>query len=133
MANPNDRVAVVHDNFLRRVAAGDFPQGSPPAGPLDDITAVQIYRSACLTRALDRESRRMQAAGQGYYTIGPSGHEGMAALAAALDPADTAFLHYRDAAFQIQRAEQAAILAGNRPPPRAAGNCRGRRRRGRWG
>ena len=106
MANPNDRVAVVHDNFLRRVAAGDFPQGSPPAGPLDDITAVQIYRSACLTRALDRESRRMQAAGQGYYTIGPSGHEGMGALAAALDPSDTAFLHYRDAAFQIQRAEQ---------------------------
>lgn len=106
MANPNDRVAVVHDNFLRRVAAGDFPQGPSPAGPLDDITAVSIYRSACLTRALDRESRRMQAAGQGYYTIGPSGHEGMGALAAALDPADTAFLHYRDAAFQIQRAEQ---------------------------
>ncbi len=48
----------------------------------------------------------MQAAGQGYYTIGSSGHEGMAAVAAALRPTDMAFLHYRDAAFQIQRAEQ---------------------------
>jgi 2-oxoisovalerate dehydrogenase E1 component len=43
---------------------------------------------------------------QGFYTIGSSGHEGMAAVAAALRPTDMAFLHYRDAAFQIQRAEQ---------------------------
>lgn len=48
----------------------------------------------------------MQAAGQGFYTIGSSGHEGMAAVAAALRPEDMAFLHYRDAAFQIQRAQQ---------------------------
>lgn len=48
----------------------------------------------------------MQVQGQGYYTIGSSGHEGMAAIAAALRPTDMAFLHYRDAAFQIQRAEQ---------------------------
>jgi 2-oxoisovalerate dehydrogenase E1 component len=43
--------------------------------------------------------------GPGLYTIG-SGHEGMAAVAAALRPTDMAFLHYRDAAFQIARAEQ---------------------------
>lgn len=48
----------------------------------------------------------MQAAGQGFYTIGSSGHEGMAAVAAALRPDDMAFLHYRDAAFQIQRSTQ---------------------------
>lgn len=48
----------------------------------------------------------MQKAGQGFYTIGSSGHEGMAAVAAALRPADMAFLHYRDAAFQIARAGQ---------------------------
>ena len=101
-----DRVAIVHDNFLRRVAARDFPQGGPPTGPLSPTQAVTIYRSACLTRALDRESRRMQAAGQGFYSIGPSGHEGMAAVAAALRPTDMAFLHYRDAAFQIERAGQ---------------------------
>ena len=101
-----DRATIVHENFLRRVAAGDLPTGRPPSGPLTQTQAVSIFRSACLSRALDRMSRRMQAAGQGFYTIGSSGHEGMAAVAAALSPADMAFLHYRDAAFQIERAAQ---------------------------
>lgn len=106
MSGPMDRVTIVHENFRRRVAEGDFPQGNPPAGPLDDVLASAIFRTACTTRAMDRVSRKMQTAGQGYYTIGPSGHEGMAAVAAALRPTDPAFLHYRDAAFQLQRAEQ---------------------------
>ncbi|MBO6538709.1 MAG: MFS transporter [Rhizobiaceae bacterium] len=101
-----DRSAIVHENFLRRVADGDLPSGRAPDGPLSHADAVSIFRSGCLCRALDRKSRAMQAAGQGFYTIGSSGHEGMAAVAAALRPTDMAFLHYRDAAFQIQRAEQ---------------------------
>jgi len=101
-----DRAQIVHENFLRRVKTSDLPQGSAPNGSLTDDLAVSIYRSGCLTRALDRTSRAMQAKGQGFYTIGSSGHEGMAAVAAALRPTDMAFLHYRDAAFQIQRAEQ---------------------------
>ncbi|MDP3961541.1 MAG: thiamine pyrophosphate-dependent enzyme [Pseudorhodobacter sp.] len=101
-----DRAAIVHENFLRRVAARDFPAGQPPSGPLSSAAAVAIYRAACLSRALDRTSRAMQKAGQGFYTIGSSGHEGMAAVAAALRPTDMAFLHYRDAAFQIARADQ---------------------------
>ncbi len=101
-----DRAAIVHDNLLRRVAAGDLPSGDAPEGPLSPDLAVSIYRSGCLSRALDRKSRAMQAAGEGFYTIGSSGHEGLAAVAAALRPTDPAFLHYRDAAFQIQRGEQ---------------------------
>jgi len=101
-----DRADIVHDNFLRRVAARDFPHGAPPSGPLDNTEAVSIYRAGCLSRALDRQSRAMQRAGQGFYTIGSSGHEGMAAVAAALRPTDMAFLHYRDAAFQIARSQQ---------------------------
>ena len=101
-----DRAQIVHENLLRRVADGDFPDGKAPGGPLSDEQAVSIFRSGCLTRALDRTSRAMQSQGQGFYTIGSSGHEGMAAVAAALRPRDMAFLHYRDAAFQIQRAEQ---------------------------
>ena len=101
-----DRSQIVHENFLRRVAAGDLPDGPSPSGPLTAGQAVQLYRSGCLTRALDLASRRMQAAGEGFYTIGSSGHEGMAAVAAALRPTDMAFLHYRDAAFQIERANQ---------------------------
>lgn len=101
-----DRADIVHENFLRRVAARDLPAGAPPAGPLSAVEAVAVYRAGCLSRALDRQSRAMQKAGQGFYTIGSSGHEGMAAVAAALRPTDMAFLHYRDAAFQIARAGQ---------------------------
>lgn len=101
-----DRCEIVHDNFLRRVAARDLPSGRAPDGPLTSDLAVQAFRAACLTRALDRQSRVMQRAGQGFYTIGSSGHEGLAAVALALRPTDMAFLHYRDAAFQIARAGQ---------------------------
>src|SRR5579859_4613176 len=101
-----DRAEIVHENFLRRVAAHDFPAGRVPAGPLGREQAVALFRAGCLSRALDRTSRAMQKAGQGFYTIGSSGHEGLAAIAAALRPTDMAFLHYRDAAFQIARADQ---------------------------
>src|SRR6056297_347726 len=101
-----DRAEIVHDNFLRRVAAGDLPPGKEPDGPLEAEQATGLFRAQCLSRALDRQSRAMQKAGQGFYTIGSSGHEGMAAVAAALRPTDMAFLHYRDAAFQIARSQQ---------------------------
>ena len=114
-----DRCEIVHDNFLRRVAARDFPAGKAPAGPLSPELAVQAFRAGCLTRALDRQSRAMQRAGQGFYTIGSSGHEALAAVALALRPTDMAFLHYRDAAFQIARAGQASfaldLLPGHAP------------------
>ncbi len=101
-----DRADIVHENFLRRVAQGDLPVGHPATEALPADRAVALFRAQCLSRALDRQSRVMQREGQGYYTIGSSGHEGMAAVAAALRPTDMAFLHYRDAAFQIARAGQ---------------------------
>ena len=101
-----DRADIVHENFLRRVAANDLPPGAPPVAGLTKHDAVAGFRAQCLSRALDRTSRAMQKAGTGFYTIGSSGHEGMAAVAQALRPTDPAFLHYRDAAFQIARAHQ---------------------------
>ena len=101
-----DRVQIVHDNFLRRTASRDLPQGLPPAGPLSGAEAVAIYRSGCLSRSLDRVSRTLQARGEGFYTIGSSGHENNAAVAAALRADDMAFLHYRSNAFQIHRSKQ---------------------------
>jgi len=101
-----DRCEIVHENFLSRVSAGNLPAGRAPAGPMPPELAVAAFRAGCLARALDRQSRVMQRAGQGFYTIGSSGHEGMAAVALALRPDDMAFLHYRDAAFQIARAGQ---------------------------
>ena len=101
-----DRVEVVHRAFRSRVQAGDLPAGAGPDGVLTPDGALAIYHAQCLSRNLDRTSRRMQAAGQGFYTIGSSGHEGMAAVAAALRPDDMAFLHYRDGAFQVMRSGQ---------------------------
>ena len=101
-----DPALLVHETFLRRVSNGDFPAGPPMRNDLPAHTLVSIFRAQCLSRHLDLTSRAMQKAGQGYYTIGSSGHEGMAAVAQCLRPTDPAFLHYRDAAFQIQRAAQ---------------------------
>ncbi len=104
-----DRAEIVHQNFLAGVAQGDLPPlGALTAAEagLDHAALIRIFRAQVLSRQLDRISRKMQAEGQGFYTIGSSGHEGNAAIAAALRPSDPAFLHYRDAAFQIARAGQ---------------------------
>ena len=101
-----DRAAIVHQNFLRRLAANDLPEGPAPDPTIKPAKLMEIFRSQTLSRQLDRISRVMQSQGKGFYTIGSSGHEGMAAVAEALRPTDMAFLHYRDAAFQIQRAAQ---------------------------
>ncbi len=120
-----DPVERVHEAFRRRVAAADLPPsgaitGSDPAssapvgspGDMHPIELVEIFRSQSISRHVDRLARRLRAEGVGYYTIGSSGHEGMAAVAAGLRPTDMAFLHYRDAAFQIHRAAQ---VEGTRP------------------
>lgn len=101
-----DRADVVDKAFRTRVAASDFPETQPTKGPLTAEGAVAIFRAQCLSRNLDRRSRKMQSEGQGFYTIGSSGHEGMAAIASALRPDDMAFLHYRDGAFQTMRSSQ---------------------------
>lgn len=101
-----DRAEIVEANFRNRVARGDFPKGQAPGSGLSPDEAVALFKAQVLCRALDLESRAMQKAGEGFYTIGSSGHEGMAAVAHALRPTDPAFLHYRDGAFQIARAGQ---------------------------
>ncbi len=101
-----DRADIVDQAFRKRLEDGTLPRGATASGPLTNAEAVAIFHAQCLSRNLDRRSRKMQAAGEGYYTIGSSGHEGMAAVASALRPDDMAFLHYRDGAFQTRRAAQ---------------------------
>lgn len=108
-----DRAEAVHHNFRQRVLANDLPALAPKDQGLESKLALAIFRAQCISRHLDRTARKMQKAGQGFYTIGSSGHEGMAAVAAALRVSDMAFLHYRDAAFQTLRASQ----AGENPIP----------------
>src|SRR6516165_9788017 len=55
---------------------------------------------------LDLAARYLRAAGHGFYTIGSSGHEANATVAAALRPTDPALLHYRSGAFYLARAAQ---------------------------
>lgn len=103
-----DPATRVHEAFLRRVKAGDLP---PVAGRAADAgltgdDLLTLYRAQVTSRQLDRMARLLQSQGQGFYTIGSSGHEGNAAIAHALRVTDPAFLHYRDAAFQIARAAQ---------------------------
>lgn len=107
-----DRADIVHNSFIRRVTEGDFQSGAAPTGELTNAEAIEIYKAQCLSRNLDRRSRKMQAEGEGFYTIGSSGHEGMAAVASALRPDDMAFLHYRDGAFQTRRS---AMVEGTTP------------------
>ncbi|GIL39110.1 dehydrogenase E1 component subunit alpha/beta [Roseiterribacter gracilis] len=103
-----DPAELVHRRFLDSVAAANFP------APLSEVSLdeagltapqlVELFQSQVTSRQLDRTARALQARGEGFYTIGSSGHEGNAAIAAAFRVGDMAFLHYRDAAFQIQRA-----------------------------
>ncbi len=105
-----DRAEIVHEKFIAHVKSGDLPAKIGDICFADTNLSkeglVALFRSQVTSRQLDRISRKMQARGEGFYTIGSSGHEGMAAIAAAFKPTDMAFLHYRDAAFQIERASQ---------------------------
>ncbi|ABC32771.1 2-oxoisovalerate dehydrogenase [Hahella chejuensis KCTC 2396] len=105
-----NRAEVVEQNFLRRVSTGDLPaplsDTSPQQAGLSPAQAAAIFESQALSRILDLHSRKLQARGESFYTIGSSGHEGNAAIAAAFRHNDMAFLHYRDAAFMIQRSKQ---------------------------
>ncbi|MSP23752.1 MAG: MFS transporter [Myxococcales bacterium] len=69
--------------------------------------ALAIYRSQLESRHLDFSARKLKKTGRSFYTIGSAGHEGNAAVAAALRPTDPAFLHYRSGAFFLERARQA--------------------------
>ena len=98
-----DPAQSVHEKLITRLKSGDLPASAHdglPAG-LTAPKLVELFQSQVLSRQLDRTARALQARGEGFYTIGSSGHEGMAAVAEAFRPGDMAFLHYRDAAFQI--------------------------------
>ncbi|MEO0911794.1 MAG: thiamine pyrophosphate-dependent enzyme, partial [Pseudomonadota bacterium] len=102
-----DAIDASHLTFLDALEAERWPDLPETQSAETGETLLRIYRSQCLSRHLDRTARLLQKDGEAYYTIGSSGHEGMAAVAEAVRPGDMAFLHYRDGAFQIQRALQA--------------------------
>jgi 2-oxoisovalerate dehydrogenase E1 component len=78
----------------------------PPAR-LTGARALQLFDSQLQSRHLDLAARWLRARGTGFYTIGSAGHEGNAAVAAALRVNDPALLHYRSGAFYAERARMA--------------------------
>ncbi len=104
-----DRAEVVHQNFLNKLQAPETlnikDYDISDAG-LDKTAAIRIFKSQLVSRHLDMIARKLQKRGEAFYTIGSSGHEGNAAIAAALNVDDIAFLHYRDAAFLIERSKK---------------------------
>ena len=105
-----DRPTILDETFSRRVAAHDFPSSrtNPTAEMVAPHVLIDLFDSQIMSRHLDLWARRSK--GKTFYSIGSSGHEGTAAMAAATRSTDMAFLHYRDAAFLIQRKKQAGGL-----------------------
>ncbi|WP_068074529.1 dehydrogenase E1 component subunit alpha/beta [Novosphingobium lentum] len=102
-----DAAQQVHEQFLAALDGGTLRRrsnlGLADVG-LAPARAAALFHSQMTSRQMDRLSRTLQGRGEGFYTIGSSGHEGNATLAEALRIDDIAFLHYRDAAFQLHRA-----------------------------
>ncbi|MGW1678093.1 thiamine pyrophosphate-dependent enzyme [Saccharopolyspora sp. NPDC002376] len=70
----------------------------------DDLLA--LFDAQAGSRHLDLQARQLGKQGKGFYSIGSSGHESNAAVAAALRPTDPALLHYRSGGFYVRRAGQ---------------------------
>ncbi|HLL31754.1 MAG TPA: thiamine pyrophosphate-dependent enzyme [Allosphingosinicella sp.] len=111
-----DAAEAIHEKFVARVRDGNLPRRTSDVRPVDiglsREAMVELFYSQAASRQMDRLSRRLQARGEGFYTIGSSGHENNAAVAEALRVDDMAFLHYRSNAFQIHRSKK---LPGQTP------------------
>lgn len=97
----------IDEYFTTTVSA--LPAGTEPwpaGSALTDEKALALFDAQLASRHLDLAARWLRSQGKGFYTIGSSGHEGNAAVAAALRPTDPALLHYRSGGFYLARAAQ---------------------------
>jgi 2-oxoisovalerate dehydrogenase E1 component len=107
----------IDEMFIRAVEDMRGPEPSA-SGLLDSAVTggrwLEIFDSQLGSRHLDLAARWLRGQGKGFYTIGSSGHEGNAAVAAALRPTDPALLHYRSGGFFLERARQAGMSSALR-------------------
>jgi 2-oxoisovalerate dehydrogenase E1 component len=92
----------------------DTSRGALGESGLTGELCLGIFDSQLGSRHLDLAARWLRSQGKGFYTIGSSGHEGNAAVAAALRPTDPALLHYRSGGFFLERARQAGMSSALR-------------------
>ncbi|KRE31782.1 MFS transporter [Mycobacterium sp. Soil538] len=102
MAEPIDEYFAATISVLNApsVPNVDVLQGIPARDCLD------VFDAQLGSRHLDLAARWLRSENKGFYTIGSSGHESNAAVAAALRPTDPALLHYRSGGFYLARAAQ---------------------------
>jgi 2-oxoisovalerate dehydrogenase E1 component len=102
------------DERFRAVLGGLEPAEDKrePDEPVRDGTGLtgaqarRLFDAQLASRHLDLAARWLRSFDEGFYTIGSAGHEGNAAVAAALRPSDPALLHYRSGGFYCARAAQ---------------------------
>lgn len=97
------------DEYFRATVGSFSPPQHAETDALQGFSAqrcLEIFDAQLGSRHLDLAARWLRSQGKGFYTIGSSGHESNAAVAAALRPTDPALLHYRSGAFFLARAGQ---------------------------
>lgn len=96
---------------FREEIAGLRPAATSPGHELaPGITGARclgLFTAQVLSRQADLAARRLGASGQGFYSIGSSGHEGNVALAAASRVTDPVLPHYRSGALFVERVRRA--------------------------
>ncbi|WP_243787898.1 thiamine pyrophosphate-dependent enzyme [Saccharopolyspora gloriosae] len=107
--NPTgDRIEQIDEHFTSAVAdmvpALSGTGAEPGASSAAELSA--LFDAQAGSRHLDFAARALGRRKLGFYSIGSSGHESNAAVAAALRPTDPALLHYRSGAFYLRRARQ---------------------------
>ncbi|WP_353890588.1 thiamine pyrophosphate-dependent enzyme [Micromonospora sp. WMMA1363] len=111
MTTPHDldeRLRAALDTLTGPEAGRDPTRPVTDGASLTGARALDLFDAQVVSRQLDLAGRWLRSFGEGFHTIGSAGHEGNAAVAAALRPTDPALLHYRSGAFYCVRAGQAA-------------------------
>src|SRR5688572_10852223 len=93
--NPDERLRRTLSQWRPSERQGDPQANIRPDSGLTGAKALELFDAQLTSRHLDLTARRLRAADAGFYTISSAGHEGNAAVAAALRPTDPALLHYR--------------------------------------
>jgi 2-oxoisovalerate dehydrogenase E1 component len=109
-----DAVSALRPPESGRAPGDPVRDGAGPPAP----TARELFDAQLTSRHLDLAARWLRSFNEGFHTGGSSGHEGNAAVAAALRADDPALLHHRSAAFYCVRAANHPGTAGPDPAKR---------------
>src|SRR6187549_406066 len=109
-----ERLTELRARFRSQVAHWRADQAGAPAVALDRALARELLESMLLARHLDVAALELRMRGVGHYTISSSGHESNVVLGRLTRVTDPTLVHYRSAAFQLQRARQAPGVDGVR-------------------